>query len=1048
MGDLMRPVSFSELVKRMFSEYKKDGSIFGIHKDQFFKKANSNRLEIFGERSETPIGPAAGPHTQLTQNIITSWLTGGRFFELKTVQILDTLEVPKPCIDAEDECFNTEWSTEFTLTKAYDEYLKAWFILHLMEKLFELNNNVEANGRLPLRSFIYNMSVGYDLAGIKNERVQAFINDMMDSSSNEKFAAYAKELQIIIDDGSFLKGTDLESKVASLKSIPGNVSAQLCNQLTLSTMHGCPPKEIEDICMYMLTEKKLNTFVKLNPTLLGFDRVREILDGLGFDYVELSREAFSHDLQYADAEGMLERLIATSKKENLQFGVKLTNTLGSINNKGVLPGDEMYMSGRALFPLSINLAAKISRKFNGELPVSYSGGASKFNADEIFETGIRPITLATDLLQPGGYNRLKDIANLLEKSSAWDMKKIDVDKLEALAAKTLKMKYTKKEWRGSDKAEVNEELPIFDCYVAPCTVACPISQDIPEYIKLVGQKKYAEAVELIYEKNALPSITGHICSHQCQYNCTRLDYEGSVEIREIKKIAILNGFDDYKKKWKMPEINKGKKIAVVGAGPAGLSSAYFLSREGFDVTIFDKHESAGGVVEHVIPRFRIPREAILSDIDFIEAHGVKFVFGVDPEFSIKDLKSAGFDNVCLAIGAEGVRSFPIEGDNTNIIPSFEFLNSYNKDKNAIKLGKRVAVVGAGDTAMDAARAALRVDGVESVQVVYRRAEDQMPASPEEYEDALEENIPFNWLRNPEKFDADGTLTLRVMELGEPDASGRRRPVPTDKTETIKIDTLIPSIGETVDPAVLKGAGIAPNSKGWFDTDDNLKLKEDGVYLIGDGRTGPSTIVQCIQEGRRAADAICKNNDSDWSRKASYSFLKDLNRKEDILVKKGTLQDPLNKRVDYDQIEFAEKEAARCLECNFICNKCVDVCPNRANLALEFDGFKDDYQIIHVDAYCNECGNCATFCPYNGKPYKDKFTIFSSAGDFENSGNNGFYVDGTAVKLRLGEKLFDLTINNDGVLAGNEPTHADYPEVKRVVKTIYNEYNYLLGPVGE
>ena len=1041
MDDLMRSVSFSELINRIFSEYKKDGSIFGIHKDQFFKKINSNKLEIFGERSETPLGPAAGPHTQLTQNIIASYLTGGRFFELKTVQILDTLEVPKPCIDAEDECFNTEWSTEFTLTMAYDEYLKAWFILYLMEELFDLNNSRE-------RSFIYNMSVGYDLAGIKNERVQAFINDMMDSSSNEKFPAYAKELQSIIEDDSFLKGTDLEGKVASLKSVPGKVPAQLCSQLTLSTMHGCPPKEIEDICMYMLTEKKLNTFVKLNPTLLGFDRVREILDGLGFDYVGLSREAFSHDLQYADAEGMLERLIATSKKENLEFGVKLTNTLGSVNNKGVLPGDEMYMSGRALFPLSINLAAIISRKFKGELPISYSGGASKFNVEDIFATGIRPITLATDLLQPGGYNRLKDMTDLLEKSSAWNMDKIDVDKLEALAADALKMHYTKKEWRGNDKASVDEDLPIFDCYVAPCTVACPIGQDIPEYIKLVGQKRYEEAVELIYEKNALPSITGHICSHQCQYSCTRLDYEGTVEIREIKKIAILNGFDDYKKNWKVPGIDKDKKIAVVGAGPAGLSAAYFLSREGFSVTVFDKHDSAGGVVDHVIPQFRITREAILSDIDFIEAHGVKFVYGVDPDFSIKDLKAEGFDTVCLAIGAEGVRAFPIDGDNTNIIPSFDFLQSFNKDPNAIKLGKHVVVVGAGDTAMDAVRSAKRVEGVESVRIVYRRAQDQMPASLEEYEDALEDGIPFQWLRNPEKFDADGTLTLRVMELGEPDASGRRRPVPTDKTETIHVDTLIPSIGEVVDADLLKGAGVEPNSKGWFDTDDNLKLKEDSVYLIGDGRTGPSTIVQCIQEGRRAADAICKNNDSDWSRKASFSFLKDLNSEAELLAKRGTLQDPLNRKVDYDTVEFAEKEAARCLECNFICNKCVDVCPNRANLALEFDGFRDAYQIIHVDAYCNECGNCGTFCPYNGLPYKDKFTVFSLPGDFENSENNGFYVDGTAVKLRLGEKLFDLTIDNDGVLSGNEPTHADYPEVKRVVQTIYNNYGYLLGPVEE
>jgi len=1041
MSDLMRPVPFSELVKRMFDEYQECGSIFGIYKDQFFKKKNSSKLDIFGENCETPLGPAAGPHTQLTQNIIVSYLTGGRFFELKTVQILDELEVPKPCIDAEDECFNTEWSTEFTLPKAYDEYLKAWFILHLMEKLFDFNKG-------PERSFIFNMSVGYDLAGIKTDRVNKFITDMIDSSSNVIFEEYKKELQSIVEADGFLKGTDLENRVASLKEVPSKIPAKMCNQLTLSTMHGCPPKEIEDICMYMLTEKKLNTFVKLNPTLLGFDTVREILDNLGFSYVGLSREAFSHDLQYSDAEGMLDRLITTAKKENLKFGVKLTNTLGSINNKGVLPGDEMYMSGRALFPLSINLAARLSAKYKGELPISFSGGASKFNVSDIFATGIRPITLATDLLQPGGYLRLKEMADLIEKSPAWDMKKIDVKKLEALAADSLKMKYTKKEWRGIDKAEVDEELPIFDCYVAPCVVACPISQDIPEYIKLVGQKRYAEAVELIYEKNALPSITGHICSHQCQYNCTRLDYEGTVQIREIKKIAILNGFEDYKKKWKMPEISKGKKIAVIGAGPAGLSAAYFLSREGFGVTIFDKHESAGGVVEHVIPQFRIPREAILSDIEFIKAHGVNFVFGVDSKFSIKDLKSKGFDTVCIAIGAEGVRSLPLDGDNTNIIPSFDFLRSFNKDPNAIKLGKNVVVVGAGDTAMDAVRSAKRVDGVENVMVVYRRAQDQMPASQEEYEDALEEDIPFKWLRNPEKFDADGTLTLRVMELGEPDASGRRRPVPTDRTETMHVDTLIPSIGETVDPDILKNAGVSPNSKGWFDTDENFKLKEDGVYLIGDGRTGPSTIVQCIQEGRKAADAICRDNDSDWSRKASYSFLKKLNNEADINAKKGNLQYALDRRSDYDTVEFAEVEAARCLECNYICNKCVDVCPNRANLALRFEGFKDAYQIIHVDAYCNECGNCATFCPYDGKPYKDKFTIFSMMADFENSENNGFYVDGAVVKLRLGEKIFNLTIDNDGVLSGNEPTHADYPEVKKVVQTIYNKYNYLLGPVGE
>ena len=1042
MSDLMRPVPFRELIERIFREYRQSQTIFGIHKTQFFKKTGDKSLTVFGEKCSTPLGPAAGPHTQLTQNIITSWLTGGRFFELKTVQILDTLEVEKPCIDAEDECFNTEWSSEYTLVKAYEEYAKAWVILHLFEKLFNLDQTAE-------RSFIFNMSVGYDLEGIKNKRVDRYINDMIDSGSNESFLGYIRELEEIISRKDVFKGTGLEDRIGVLKDVPSKIPHSLCNQITLSTMHGCPPKEIEDICHYMLTEKKLHTFVKLNPTLLGFDRVRSVLDNLGFSYVGLSEEAFSHDLQYTDAKGMLHRLFDTAAAEGLQFGVKLTNTLGSVNNKGVLPGDEMYMSGRALYPLSINLAAVISREFDGKMPISYSGGASQVNVENIFATGIRPITLATDLLQPGGYLRLKSMVELLEDSPEWDMDAIDVEKLEKLASDALEIDYTKKEWRGYDKASVNEDLPIFDCYVAPCVVACPIHQDIPEYIKLAGEGRYAEAVELIYDKNALPSITGHICSHQCQYSCTRLDYEGTVQIREIKKIAILNGFENYKKKWTAPKLDKEKKIAVIGAGPAGLSSAYFLSREGYKVTIFDKHESAGGVVDHVIPRFRISKEAVLHDIKFIEAHGVEFVFGADPKIDIKKLKTEGFEYIILAVGAEGIRAFPIDGDNKNIVPSFSFLQDFHKDPSKISLGRNVVVVGAGDTAMDAARAAKRITGVESVTVVYRRAEEQMPASPEEYEEALEDGIPFMWLRNPEKFDSDGTLTLRVMELGEKDASGRRRPVPTEKTETLKVDTLIPSIGETVDAELLKSAGFTPDERGRFKTDGNLMLSEKGVFLIGDGRTGPSTIVECIAEGRKASDTICRKENPDWTSRVSYAFLQGLNNEQDVRNKKGDLKDSLDRKMEYDTAEFAKTEASRCLQCNFICNKCVDVCPNRANVNLRIDGFKDEYQIIHIDAYCNECGNCGTFCPYNGKPYKDKFTVFSREDDFANSENNGFLVSGNNVRLRLAGSLYNLSIDEKGILYGdNEPSHSDYPDVKRVVAALYSDYKYLLGPVGE
>ncbi len=285
----------------------------------------------------------------------------------------------------------------------------------------------------------------------------------------------------------------------------------------------------------MLEEKGLNTFVKLNPTLLGYARVREILDVCGFGYIGLKEESFDHDLKLTQALEMLERLMALAKEKSLGFGVKLTNTLGTINNKGALPGEEMYMSGRALFPLSINVAAVLSRAFDGKLPISYSGGASQLTIRDIFDTGIRPITMATDLLKPGGYLRLSACMRELEGSDAWELNHVDVERLNRLAADALTMEYTQKHWKPEERIEVAEDLPLTDCYVAPCVTACAIKQDIPEYIRLLGEHRYADALELIYQRNALPAITGHICDHQCQYNCTRLDYDSALNIRELKK---------------------------------------------------------------------------------------------------------------------------------------------------------------------------------------------------------------------------------------------------------------------------------------------------------------------------------------------------------------------------------------------------------------------------------------------------------------------------------------------------------------------------------
>lgn len=1025
----MRPVPFEELLTRIFDEYQQHRSIFGIPEQQFYSPAVHRQLSVFGESCATPVGPAAGPHTQLAQNIVTSWLTGGRFIELKTVQILDRLELEKPCIDAEDECFNTEWSTEFTLVKAADEYLKAWFILHLLEEILPLTP-MKAG-----KSFIFNMSVGYNLDGIKQPPMQQFIDGMMDASKTPQFAQYRATLNHWITDDKFLA----HHGTPGLKTLVNRIPAQLVQGVTLSTMHGCPPDEIEAICRYMLEEKGINTFVKLNPTLLGYPRVREILDTCGFDYIGLNEESFNHDLKIGQALDMLQRLMALAKEKKLGFGVKLTNTLGTVNNKGALPGDEMYMSGRALFPLSINVAALLSREFDGKLPISYSGGASQLNIREIFETGIHPITMATDLLKPGGYLRLSECMRELEQSDGWGMTQVDIKRLNALAEKAVSMEYTQKQWKPNDRINVAEKLPMTDCYVAPCVTACAIKQDIPEYIRLLGEKRYADALELIYQRNALPAITGHICDHQCQYNCTRLDYDSALNIRELKKVALEKGWDEYQRRWHKPA-GSGTlhPVAVIGAGPAGLAAGYFLSRSGYSVTLFEREENAGGVVRNIIPQFRIPGELIQQDIDFVVSHGVEIVYGCDPHLTVEKLQQEGFRYVLVGTGTDKNSGVKLRGNNPNVRKSLQFLREYNRGEN-LQLGKHVAIVGAGNTAMDCARAALRVPGVEQATVIYRRSQQEMPAWREEYEEALHDGVAFRFLNNPEQFDADGTLTVRIMALGEPDEKGRRRPVETDETCTLQVDTLITAIGEQQDGAALAAMGIPLDEYGWPEVNAEGETRHSGVFLIGDVQRGPSSIVSAIGNARRATDAILARENI-----RSHHGTKRWNNVDpsEVYARKGAI---VIANVDQDDREaFVAQEAARCLECNYVCSKCVDVCPNRANVSIAVPGFENRYQTLHLDAYCNECGNCAQFCPWQGKPYKDKVTVFSLPQDFANSSNPGFLVEGQQVHIRQDDKTWLLTLDDKGQFT-QIPTQLD--AMCRIISHVYHHHHYLLGAVA-
>ncbi|WP_338560068.1 putative selenate reductase subunit YgfK [Erwinia sp. E_sp_B01_3] len=1035
MGDIMRPIPFDELLHRVCAEYQENQSIFGIPEAEFYARDPARQLHMFGETCDTPIGPAAGPHTQLAQNIIVSWLTGGSFIELKTVQILDRLELEKPCIDASDEAFNTEWSTEFTLLKAWDEYLKAWMVLHFLEEIY--SPRPQGQGR----SFIFNMSVGYDLKGIKQPAMQTFIDEMKDASKTPKFHLYRQILKEWLETS----GWRLLEKAprTTLYSLPERISGRMVNSVTLSTMHGCPPDEIESICRYMLTEKNLHTFVKLNPTLLGYEKVRAILDGNGFDYISLNQDSFAHDLQLSQALEMLERLVSLGKQKQLTFGVKLTNTLGARNHKHRLPGEEMYMSGRALYPLSINVAALLSEHFIGQLPVSYSGGASQYNIADIFATGIQPITMATDLLKPGGYLRMKACAKILDGAEGWERRQIDVARLQALAARSLTAGWAQKEWKSRDEIDAGGPLPLTDCYVAPCVSACAIRQDIPEYLRLAGEGRYTDALEIIYQRNALPGITGHICDHQCQSNCTRLDYDNALNIRRIKKIVLEKGWEAYRQRWHKPAGSGDRHpVAVIGAGPAGLAAGYFLARAGHPVTLFEREASAGGVVKHIVPHFRIPANLIEQDIQFIADHGVKFVYNCDRQLTLDKLRQQGFRYICVGIGAGKNTALDLPGGNLHLLKSFEFLRRFNQQVLAGTISGDVAVVGAGNTAMDCARAALKIPGVTSVSIVYRREEKDMPAWPEEIAEARHEGVAFMTCVNPERFDTAGNLTLRVMRPGAPDEQGRSRPVATGETFTKHFDALIAATGENPDYDVLNRIGLPLNASGKVSVDPvTLETSLPGVFLTGDVQSGPASIVSAIGGARKATNAIL-HRENIRSDKEDKRWLNSdpaaLYRRRGVVAIRQADSD--------DADAFARQEASRCLECNYVCAKCVDVCPNRANVALAVPGYHSRQQIIHLDALCNECGNCAQFCPWQGKPYKDKITLFSRQDDFDNSTNPGFLIDRQSVQIRLKDRRWTLEIDHKGEILGDTPE--ELQEMTRIISYTRQQHDYLLGSVEE
>ena len=384
MAELI-PYPFAALIERMFSELESADSIFDLPSKSFFlgREGRDYSVPFHDKRAPTPLGPASGPQTQMAQNLVLSWLCGCRILELKTVQILDELEIPRPCIDMETIGYNVEWSQELKLEQSLHEYVKGAMLIEILK----------ASGKLKMApgfgEVIYDMSVGYDLKGIQTERVQDYIRGMKDASAVVEH--YRKQIP-----DRFSQFCDLD--------FPTNLS----NSLTLSTFHGCPPDEIERIIDFLLNEHSLNCIIKLNPTLLGEERVRELLQGvMGYEAVNVPSKAFQTDTSWDQAQGFVQRLGVTADQLGLGFGVKFSNTLIVENHRSFFPESEkeMYLSGPPLHVLATNLVDRFRDRFGDHYPISFSAGIDRKNFADAVAIGLTPITSCSDLLKAGGYSR-------------------------------------------------------------------------------------------------------------------------------------------------------------------------------------------------------------------------------------------------------------------------------------------------------------------------------------------------------------------------------------------------------------------------------------------------------------------------------------------------------------------------------------------------------------------------------------------------------------------------------------------------------------------
>ena len=489
-----------------------------------------------------------------------------------------------------------------------------------------------------------------------------------------------------------------------------------------------------------------------------------------------------------------------------------------------------------------------------------------------------------------------------------------------------------------------------DTGTAPCKAACPAHVPVQGYLKLAAQGRYTDALELIKKENPFPAVCGRICNKRCEEECTRASVDEAVAIDEVKRfIADHDLHEDTRFVPKMVnQIGRPytEKIAVIGAGPAGMSCAYYLANKGYPVTVFDRNPVPGGMLTLGIPSFRLEKDVLNAEIDILKEMGVEFKCGVEvgKDVTIQQLRDEGYKGFYLAIGAQKSQALKIEGEELKgVFGGVDFLREVNLG-NKPEIGKSCAVIGGGNVAMDVCRTAVRL-GAKNTYIIYRRSADELPADPEEVKEAIEEGVQFRYLNAPVAIEGkDGkvvSLKVEIMELGEPDEKGRRKPVGTGKFETIKVDSVIAAVGQTIDWGTLDIGDAKLGKKNSVEVDAvTYQTAQSDIFAGGDVVTGPKFAIDAIAAGREGAISLHRFVQPGQSLTLARNprDFRELD-KDDIVLEADCFDAPAHREVRHDpekaktfsndRLTFTEEdvkaEASRCLGCGVSVvdqNKCI------------------------------------------------------------------------------------------------------------------------------